>query len=226
MSVWYNMDVQAGKGDFIFGRLPILEQQLSLLPEHQETSNMGIYNYGELKMPVNTFVLTDEIVYTKVACGRWKGIRVVDRFWQKVNKTEKIGCWEWTSTKNQKGYGLLGVGGSAIMAHRVSWFIHFGEIPDGLFVLHTCDNSSCVNPDHLFLGTNRDNMKDMYDKGRRVAHRGEELSNAKLTNEQARKIKELYIPRTNKRRIELAKEFNVGEHIIQSVVYERTYKYA
>lgn len=96
-----------------------------------------------------------------------------ERFWEKVNKTE--GCWLWTAntTKDRKGnkrYGLIGAGrrGEGMLyAHRVSWELHFGEVPEGMLVLHTCDTPPCVNPSHLFLGTQTVNMQDMIAKGRR-----------------------------------------------------------
>jgi hypothetical protein len=89
---------------------------------------------------------------------------VEERFWAKV-RTSK-GCWEWTAcTRN--GYGRLGLNGGVADAHRLSWEMHYGQIPNGLCVLHHCDNRLCVRPDHLFLGTRGDNIADMDAKGRR-----------------------------------------------------------
>lgn len=76
------------------------------------------------------------------------------------------GCWEWTRSCDADGYGHLVHQGSLKGAHRHSYELSRGNIPDGLFVLHECDNRKCINPDHLFLGTNMDNMRDMYAKGR------------------------------------------------------------
>ena len=90
------------------------------------------------------------------------------RFWEKVDKTDD--CWVWISSKisskPNRGYGRIWVNGKPELAHRISWEIANGPIPKGMQVLHRCDNPSCVRPDHLFLGTQRDNMQDSIEKGR------------------------------------------------------------
>lgn len=88
-----------------------------------------------------------------------------ERFWSKVQKGE--GCWEWQGRRFPFGYGAFYLEGQWNGAHRASWRVHFGEIPDGLWVLHRCDNPPCVRPDHLFLGTHLDNVRDMCRKGRK-----------------------------------------------------------
>lgn len=97
-----------------------------------------------------------------------------ERFWKKVDQNGPthpvLGtpCWVWTASRFVRGYGALKVDdGPKGYAHRISWELHFGPIPDGLWVLHRCDNPPCVNPAHLFLGTHLDNMADMDAKGRR-----------------------------------------------------------
>lgn len=120
-----------------------------------------------------------------------------ERFWTKVDKSIESGCWEWLAFTNKK-YGVLkGLGGrkgKVLAAHRVSWEIHNGVIPEGLCVLHRCDNPKCVNPDHLFLGTQKDNVDDMMNKGRAIISplkNGEQHPRTKLTHSAVRGIREL-----------------------------------
>lgn len=94
-------------------------------------------------------------------------------FFKKAKKL-KSGCWQWKGSSNKDGYGTTRYMGKSIMAHRLSFLLHGGEIPDGMCVLHSCDNPPCVNPDHLFLGTHQDNMDDMARKGRRYYKRLDE----------------------------------------------------
>lgn len=89
------------------------------------------------------------------------------RFEKKIEKSAN-GCWIWTGSKNSKGYGRVRIDKKEYMAHRISYNIYLGEIPYGLFICHKCDNPSCVNPEHLFTGTARDNTQDMLSKNRRI----------------------------------------------------------
>ena len=90
--------------------------------------------------------------------------QVQGRFFDKVRKTSS--CWLWTASTSTNGYGQFRFLGGYWRAHRVSYYLFVGKIPKGLKVLHTCDVKTCVNPDHLFLGTNKENTEDMIKKGR------------------------------------------------------------
>lgn len=93
--------------------------------------------------------------------------RMVARFWESVEKGPGDACWEWTGHANRSGYGRVTRRGRDLFAHRYSWELANGPIPDGLIVCHRCDNPPCVRPEHLFLGTHSDNMRDAQRKGRR-----------------------------------------------------------
>lgn len=126
------------------------------------------------------------------------------RFWPKVQKT--TGCWIWTANKTRRGYGLVGVAsGRSMSAHRASWTLAYGPIPDGLCVLHRCDNPSCVRPDHLFLGSNADNIADREAKGRTAS--GERNGNARLSRDAIAEIRSA--DRTYESYARLAERFGV-----------------
>ena len=113
---------------------------------------------------------------------------LTERFWAKVNKTAD--CWLWTKGKSGQRYGSFDCDGKTLRAHRVSWVLHFGPIPDNLCVCHKCDTPLCVRPDHLFLGTNLDNVRDREKKKRRKPPQGEKHGNAKLTLEDVMAIRQ------------------------------------
>ena len=118
------------------------------------------------------------------------------RFWAKVVKGP--GCWGWTGSVQSRGYAVISVSeerGDNRPAHRLSWELHYGSIPDGVFVLHHCDNRTCTRPDHLFLGTAKDNTADMFAKGRQgdTGLVGERNGRAKLTEDDVRTIRREYV---------------------------------
>ena len=126
----------------------------------------------------------------------------INRFWSWVDIRRFDDCWEWQGGTTE-GYGMFCTGEGMVLAHRLSWIIENGQISDGLCVLHQCDNRKCVNPNHLFLGTKKDNTNDARRKGR-IACRsvrkpsknsynsGTSNGRAKLTEEDVVKIRELY----------------------------------
>ena len=111
------------------------------------------------------------------------------RFWNKVSKGGKDECWEWTAGKRHGGYGQFKLNNKMQVAHRLSWmWANNKDVPVGMLICHHCDNPSCVNPDHLFLGTNADNNRDCWSKGRN-SNKGIDHSQSKFTEEQIILIK-------------------------------------
>ncbi len=147
--------------------------------------------------------------------------KFVDSFWARVHKTDK--CWVWTAYRKPLGYGYLHLPrnrgtGMSVLASRVSWLLANGPIPEVTpHVLHSCDNPPCVRPDHLFLGTDSLNHRDMLNKGRES--RGE-MRNIKLTELDALEIRRLYATRTFLQR-ELATRFGVSRAMVAHVVHRR-----
>lgn len=105
-------------------------------------------------------------------------IPLIKRFNEKY-KIMPNNCWHWTAHLGHFGYGKIYNDKKASYAHRVSWELHNGEIPEGMSVLHKCDNPQCVNPDHLFLGKQGDNVSDMLNKGRGIANRQRNYTHCK-----------------------------------------------
>lgn len=149
----------------------------------------------------------------------------MQRFWDKVEKTDT--CWNWTASSRGHGYGALKFRGKIWDAHRVSWILANGEIPEGLFICHHCDNRKCVRPSHLFLGTPRDNVRDAMNKGRMVPKGfftlGYIPKGRKLTMEQVKMIRECFFEKGETKRA-LARRFGVDEKGIRLIIKGETYK--
>lgn len=148
------------------------------------------------------------------------------RFWKKVQKTST--CWEWIGScapvpnhPDRRGHGQIRVDGKCVPAHVFSWTLHHGPVPPGLYVLHHCDNRPCVRPDHLFLGTKRDNTQDALRKHRLPY--GEATSWAKLTEVQVREIRRIAATRELSY-CALGRQFNVCDATIRHIVHRRNWK--
>lgn len=165
-----------------------------------EAHRRQVLRGGELR-PIKKFATTKQPVPLE------------KRFWSKVKKG--AGCWEWTGSVNGGGYGLIFVRASENarrVAHGLAWEITNGPVPEGMFVLHKCDNPPCVRPDHLFLGTHQDNMNDAASKGR--------MSNNKLTDDDVRRIREAHQYGVLSM-VELGRAFRVRRSYIDDIVTRR-----
>lgn len=142
------------------------------------------------------------------------------RFWEKVQKT--VSCWLWMGSKSD-GYGSIRYNGKPTKAHRVSWIMHFGPIPKTKHVLHKCDNRPCVNPEHLWLGTNTDNVLDRVAKGRSAALKGSRNPHAVLDEAQVVLILNKILSGYSLRLI--ANEHKVAKSTIKNIKQRRTWKH-
>ncbi len=147
---------------------------------------------------------------------------LIERFWEKVDIGEKNKCWQWMGSIDTRGYGSIGADGGKplIRAHRVAYEIAIGPIPVDLVVCHRCDNRSCVNPEHLFVGTQQENVIDMIRKGRRRTYAGEGSPAAKLSNDQVLAI------RVDKRRArEITHEYQISKSTVYAIKRRETWRH-
>ena len=156
----------------------------------------------------------------RLRTGGRKAKPLVDRFWAQVNKTDN--CWNWDGSIQKGGYGTIELNHKSLKAHRVSYWIHYGEIPEGMYVCHKCDNRKCVNPEHLFIGTHADNLADAALKGRMI--HGSNSYWSKLSENYVFFIRESL---RNKKHtgIELAKKFGVFHSTIYNANKGKTWRH-
>lgn len=148
-----------------------------------------------------------------------------ERFWDLVNKGQgENDCWVWTGLRNTKNYGVFSfTEGGSRSSHRVSYAIANGLVPAGMLVCHKCDNRPCCNPDHLFLGTNDDNMADAARKGRRGLGRGDHNFRAKLTEEKAKEALSEY--RAGATQTALQKKYGLAPATVHDLVHGINWKH-
>jgi len=140
------------------------------------------------------------------------------RYWSKVDRSGE--CWEWLASKNHKGYGQFHINRHPYRAHRIAIFVDGSDIPSGMMVCHSCDNPGCVNPDHLFLGVDLDNVRDMHEKGRARVAFGESHCRAKITENDVRFIRSSGL--SNK---DLSNMFGVTTQAIGKIKHRKRWKH-
>jgi HNH endonuclease len=157
--------------------------------------------------------------------GIYKRKSLEDRFWSNVNKNGPIiidtKCWEWTAGLKDNGYGQTSLNKKKFHTHRLSWEMHNGPIPENLQINHRCNNRKCVNPEHLILGTQQENVSYMNFQGRHAL--GQDTGMAVLTEAQVKDIRQKY--RDGVRNCELCREYKVSNSTIHRVVFNKLWKH-
>lgn len=161
-------------------------------------------------------------LYVDIYDGTMYDESFVHRFWQKVDIKNKNECWNWLYCKDRDGYGNFTYHGKAYWAHRIAYVIKNGEYDRDLFVCHSCDNPSCCNPDHLFLGTNADNNADRHNKNRDAV--GSKVGTSKLTEKEVEEILGLYF-RKEMLSKDIAKKFSIHKSTVLRIVSGETWRH-
>lgn len=144
-------------------------------------------------------------------------LQLVSPFWSNVHISEANDCWEWTRSLFAGGYGRVTSKGKVTGAHRIAYELVYGPIPQGLQVLHSCDNRKCCNPRHLSVGTNLDNVKDKVSRGRQTS--GSRNGMSKLTEEQVGRI--IVDSRTQ---LQIATEYGISQSMVSKIKLRRSWK--
>lgn len=144
-------------------------------------------------------------------------------FWERVEKRGQDDCWQWTGTLSKRGYGAIKYDHRSLRASHISYELHFGSIPNGLVICHTCDNPGCVNPKHLFAGTQLENMQDCHRKGRYSPVDGQLNPNSKLTESDVIEIRRLAA--NGESQAALARQFGVTKANINDIVHRHRWKH-
>jgi HNH endonuclease len=153
---------------------------------------------------------------------------IEERLFSKYAKNEN-GCWIFAGYKDKKGYGHIGIAAEGsdkkrVRAHRLSYSLFVGEIPDGMMICHRCDTPSCINPDHLFVGTAQDNTDDMFSKNRWKGgfEKGVRPAVTKFTEQDILRMKELY--QSGVKQVDIAKEYRTSQGHISNIILGRAWK--
>lgn len=146
------------------------------------------------------------------------------RFWQRIIKNSSDECWQWDGCKNAFGYGTIRAEGKTFLAHRFSFKLAHGKLPNGLCICHTCDNPECCNPKHLFAATHDDNMKDRKRKGHYRDIHGENHPRARLTKQDVNAIRTIFSA-GNITKTELAKRYGVSITHIGYIISNKSWNH-
>lgn len=144
----------------------------------------------------------------------------IDRFWSKVDVRGPEECWEWQAGRFNHGYGMFGLKGKALLAHRIAFVLVKGAIHPGLHILHSCDNRGCCNPNHLREGTNLDNVNDKVSKGRQSRLSGEDHGRARLSATEVADIRSLYAE-GGITQLELARRYSISKSHVSAILTHR-----
>jgi hypothetical protein len=151
-----------------------------------------------------------------------------EKFWTYVDKKSNNKCWEWKKSLTKTGYGKYWYNNKCHLSHRLAYIFAFGNIPQNKFVCHKCDNPKCCNPNHLFLGTPKQNTDDMIRKQRQQNYSnvlyGENHPRAKLNNNDIKEIRFLHKNKLMKVK-EIAKKFNISIPTLECIIYNKTWKH-
>lgn len=144
----------------------------------------------------------------------------LQRFWENVEKKELEDCWIWNGTSDGHGYGCIVYNSKNILAHRASWLLAHGDLPQGMSILHKCDVPLCVNPNHLFIGTQLDNMKDMAMKKRSTI--GEKNPMSKITQEIANETRKRYL--NGELMVDIANDYDISRVLVSYIINNKIWK--